>query len=181
LKKQAINTLNSNTKALNPSYQQLIRKPAHWLAFGFGAGLAPKAPGTFGTLVAIPFYLLLQPLSLEIYLLVVALAFALGIYLCGTTAKDLNHHDHSGIVWDEMVGYWLTMVLVPVHWLWIVIGFLLFRFFDIVKPWPIRWFDRRVHGGFGIMLDDIIAAIFAALLLQLCYFVLVKQLALSIF
>jgi len=89
--------------------------------------------------------------------------------LCGVTAKAQNCHDHRGIVWDEMVGYWLTMLYAPSHWVWMVVGFVLFRFFDIVKPWPIRWLDRRVHGGFGIMIDDILAAMFALLLLQGSY------------
>ena len=139
-----------------------MRKPAHLLAFGFGSGLLPKAPGTYGTLVGIPIYLLIQPLPLIYYSVIVVLAFAIGIWLCEVTSRDLGVHDHGGIVWDEIVGYLVTMALAPSGWLWVVAGFLLFRLFDILKPWPIRWFDQRVEGGLGIMLDDLIAGLFAA-------------------
>ncbi len=137
-----------------------------FLAFGFGSGLAPAAPGTAGTLAAIPIYLLLQPLGLTTYLLVTALVVVLGISLCDTAARQLGVHDHPAIVWDEIAGYLLTMVAAPAGWLWPLIGFILFRIFDIAKPWPIRWVDRRVSGGFGIMLDDVLAAVPAALILQ---------------
>jgi len=144
------------------------RNPWHFLAFGFGAGAMPVAPGTFGTLIAVPVYLLLAPLSWPYYLLVVLLLLLLpGIWLCHVTARDIGVHDHSGIVWDEIVGYLLTMAAAPPGWLWIVLGFILFRVFDIVKPWPIRLADQRVSGGFGIMLDDVIAALYAWLVLQL--------------
>ncbi|MET0064723.1 MAG: phosphatidylglycerophosphatase A [Candidatus Thiodiazotropha sp.] len=139
--------------------------PVHLLAFGFGSGLTPKAPGTFGTLVGVPAYLLLQPLSPVYYGFVVAAAFLAGIWLCGRTSRDLGVHDHGGIVWDEIVGYLVTMLWAPPGWLWMIMGFVLFRVFDIFKPWPIRWFDQKVSGGFGIMLDDLIAGLFAAALL----------------
>jgi len=139
-----------------------LRKPYQLLAFGFGSGLAPKAPGTFGTLAAVPLYLLLQPLPLSLYLLVVAIGFVAGIWICEATSRDLGVHDHGGIVWDEIIGYWVTMSLAPAGWWWLAIGFLLFRFFDILKPWPIGWLDRRVMGGFGIMLDDLVAGLYAA-------------------
>lgn len=144
----------------------LLRHPLQWLAFGFGSGLLPKAPGTCGTLAAIPLYWLMQDLSPAVYGLVVAAGFLLGIYLCGMAARALDTHDHPGIVWDEMVGYWLTMFLAPAGWQWIVLGFFLFRVFDIFKPWPISWFDRRVKGGLGIMLDDVVAAAYAFACLQ---------------
>jgi len=134
------------------------RNPVHFLAFGGGAGAMPVAPGTFGTLVAIPLYLLLQPLSLLYYLLTLAIMTLFGIWLCGRTAADIGVHDHGGIVWDEIVGYLLTMIAAPPGWLAVVLGFALFRLFDIVKPWPIRLADRHVGGGFGIMLDDVLAA-----------------------
>lgn len=149
-----------------PSLVYLFRHPAQWLAFGFGSGLAPKAPGTFGTLAAIPFYWFMRDLSLPVYLFLIAATFLVGVYLCEVAAREQQVHDHPGIVWDEMVGYWLTMTLAPAGWVWIVAGFLLFRFFDILKPWPIGWLDRRVRGGLGIMLDDILAAVYAGLLLQ---------------
>lgn len=145
---------------------QDLADPRRFLALGLGSGLAPVAPGTFGTLAAIPLYLLLQPLSLLSYLAVVVVSFLLGIWLCDVTARQLGVHDHPGIVWDEFVGYWITMLLVPAGWVWIVVGFILFRLFDILKPWPIRWIDKRVGGGFGIMLDDVLAGIYAWLVLQ---------------
>ena len=147
------------------------RNPVHFLAFGCGAGAMPVAPGTFGTLVAIPLYLLLQPLPLLYYLLIVAVMTVFGVWLCGRTADDIGVHDHSGIVWDEIVGYLLTMAAVPSGWLWVIAGFILFRLFDIVKPWPVSLADRNVGGGLGIMLDDIIAAVYAWVLLQLLIFV----------
>lgn len=139
----------------------------HWLAFGFGSGCSPWAPGTIGTLAAIPVYLLLQATSLWMYLLITMLMFLIGIWLCGETTKKLGVHDHSGIVWDEIVGYLVTMIAAPQGWLWIVTGFVLFRIFDILKPWPISIADKRISGGFGIMIDDIIAGIFAFTALQI--------------
>ncbi|MEW8428113.1 MAG: phosphatidylglycerophosphatase A, partial [gamma proteobacterium symbiont of Ctena orbiculata] len=121
-----------------------------------------KAPGTYGTLVGVLLYLLMQPLPLLSYILLVALGFVAGLWLCQRAAEDLGVHDHSGIVWDEMVGYLAAMAFAPPGWIWIVIGFLLFRLFDIFKPWPIRWIDRRVKGGLGIMLDDLAAGIYSA-------------------
>jgi|TARA_B110000977_G_C10992173_1_gene460364 phosphatidylglycerophosphatase A len=149
------------------SAREILSNPIHCLAFGFGSGLAPKAPGTFGTLLAVPLYLLLSQLSLLPYILVVVIAFAIGIYLCGRTATDLGVHDHPGIVWDEFVGFWITMIAAPAGWLWVVIGFILFRLFDIWKPWPIRFFDKNVESGLGIMIDDVLAGIYALLVLQL--------------
>ena len=145
----------------------VFRNPIHFLAFGLGSGTAPVAPGTFGTLAAIPFYLLLDQLSLPLYLLAVMLAFGVGVYLCERTSKDLGVHDHGGIVWDEFVGLWITMVVAPPGWWWLLVGFLLFRLFDIWKPFPIGWLDKHVHGGLGIMLDDAVAGSFAWLLLQI--------------
>ncbi len=144
-----------------------LKNPVHLLAFGFGSGLSPKAPGTVGTIAAIPLYGLLQLLPLSYYLAALLAAALLGIYLCGKTARDLQVHDHPGIVWDEFVGFWLTMLAAPAGWLWIVAGFLFFRLFDIWKPWPISWLDKSVEGGLGIMLDDILAGIYAAICLQL--------------
>lgn len=142
------------------------RNPVHFLAFGLGSGAAPKAPGTFGTLAAVPLYLLIEPLSASYYAAFLLVTFLLGIYLCGKTSADMGVHDHGGIVWDEFVGYWITMFLAPQGWSWIVLGFLLFRFFDIVKPWPIGWADKKVDGGLGIMLDDVLAGIMAFVCLQ---------------
>ena len=136
---------------------RLLANPVHLLSLGFGSGLSPVAPGTFGTLAAIPLYLLLQPLSISLYLGLTIGGFLVGIWLCGKTSQELGEHDHSGIVWDEIIGYLVTMAWVPLHWQWVVVGFVLFRIFDILKPWPIKWIDHRVSGGFGIMLDDLLA------------------------
>jgi phosphatidylglycerophosphatase A len=144
-----------------------MSNPVHFLAFGLGSGLAPKAPGTMGTLAAIPLYLLLVQLPLGLYVSVLLMTAITGVYLCGKTAADLQVHDHPGIVWDEFVGYWLTMLMAPAGWLWIVVGFVLFRLFDILKPWPISWLDKHVSGGLGIMLDDLLAGVFALICLQL--------------
>ncbi|WP_333607793.1 phosphatidylglycerophosphatase A family protein [Arsukibacterium sp.] len=143
-----------------------LRQWQHFLALGFGSGLAPKAPGTFGTLAAVPFIVLFAMLGDVAYLGFVLCGSLLGVYICGKAAADVGEHDHGAIVWDEIIGFALTMLFVPLSWLTLLLGFALFRFFDIVKPWPIRWFDRRVHGGLGIMLDDVLAAIPAWLILQ---------------
>jgi phosphatidylglycerophosphatase A len=160
--------------AKNPKIEGLNRKvltnPVHFLAFGFGSGLAPFAPGTFGTLAAIPLYLLMTSLSLPLYLVIVAVVSIVGIWICGKSSEMLGVHDHSGIVWDEFAGYFVTMIAAPAGWIWIVIGFILFRLFDIWKPWPISVLDKQVHGGFGIMVDDILAGIFALIGLQLIYY-----------
>jgi phosphatidylglycerophosphatase A len=144
-----------------PTPASVWRNPIHFLAFGFGSGAAPRAPGTFGTLAALPFVLLWQQLPPGGYSLVLVLSTLLGIWLCHRTSVDLGVHDHGGIVWDEFVGLWIALWLAPTGWAWLLAGFLLFRLFDIWKPWPIGWVDRRVHGGLGIMLDDIIAGFMA--------------------
>ncbi|MCP1676612.1 phosphatidylglycerophosphatase A [Natronocella acetinitrilica] len=147
-----------------------LANPVHFLALGFGSGLSPKAPGTMGTLAAIPLYLLVAMLPFWAYLLVTALVCVVGVWICDRAARDFGVHDHPAIVWDEVAGFLVTMIAVPLGLVWVVLGFLLFRFFDIIKPWPIRWLDRHVHGGFGIMIDDIIAGVFAALVLHLIVF-----------
>jgi len=147
---------------------RLLLHPLDFLSLGFGSGLVPAAPGTAGTLVAIPVYLLMQSfaLALATYLAVVAVLFIAGIGLCSHTAGRLGVHDHPAIVWDEIVGYLVTMSLAPAGWLWVAAGFALFRLFDVLKPWPIRWLDTHIHGGFGIMLDDLVAGLCAAAALQ---------------
>jgi phosphatidylglycerophosphatase A len=146
----------------------MLRNPLHFLSLGFGSGLSPYAPGTMGTLIAIPLYLLLSQLELFAYLLVILSGFILGVYLCHYTSKALGVHDHAGIVWDEIIGYWITMIAVPaINWQWILAGFVLFRFFDIVKPWPVKLADKRVPGGFGIMIDDVLAGLYAFSCIQI--------------
>ena len=150
----------------HPVPDSVWRNPIHFLAFGCGSGTVDKAPGTFGTLAAIPLYLLIQDLPVGDYFLLLILAALAGIFICGKTSHDLGVHDHSGIVWDEFVGYWITMWMAPEGWAYIILGFILFRIFDIWKPWPISLADKHVHGGFGIMFDDILAGIFAFFALQ---------------
>ena len=147
---------------------KILKNPIHFLAFGFGSGLSPKAPGTFGTLTAIPIYLvLIQYVNSPFYLIIVVLMSVIGFWLCGKTAEDLGVHDHPGIVWDEIVGFLITMFQAPLGWVWVLVGFALFRVFDILKPWPINWLDKKVEGGVGIMLDDILAGVFAWVVLQI--------------
>lgn len=147
--------------------RSVFRNPIHFLAFGFGSGLLPKMPGTYGTVAAIPLYLLLVHLSLTWYVVATLLLIAFAIYASHVTARDLGVHDYPGIVIDEIVGYLLTMVAIPFGWFWIVSGFVLFRVFDIWKPWPIRWLDRHVSGGLGIVVDDLLAAVYAWVVLQI--------------
>jgi len=126
------------------SAQTIFSSPTHLFAFGFGSGLAPIAPGTAGTLAAIPIYLLIEGLSLPLYLGFILISFLFGVVICGRTGDALGEHDHGGIVWDEFVGFWITMIAAPSGWIWIALGFILFRIFDIWKPWPINWADQKV-------------------------------------
>lgn len=144
-----------------------LKKFSHFCALGFGLGLVPKAPGTFGTFAAIPFILLtmMSPLWLQ---LIVALAICgIGIWFCDVASHDAGVHDHPSIVWDEIAGFYITMIGAAISWQTLLVGFILFRFFDIVKPWPIKLLDKHVKGGFGIMVDDILAGIFSLGCLQL--------------
>ena len=134
----------------------------HFLAFGFGTGLAKKAPGTWGTLAGLVVMPLLYMLPLIWALVFIVLAGVFGVWLCGRVADDLGVHDHGGIVWDEMVGIWMTLILLPNTWQWWVLGFVLFRVLDILKPWPISVLDRKVAGGLGIMVDDMLSGVIAA-------------------
>lgn len=155
-----------NQPPLRPA-PDLLRHPVQLLAFGFGSGLFPRAPGTAGTLLAIPLYLLFAQWSLLHYTGLVVLTALLGIWICNVASRQLQVHDHPGIVWDEFVGFWITMWAVPLDWKWIIAGFVVFRLYDIVKPWPVRALDRKVGGGFGIMIDDIVAGVMACLTLHL--------------
>ncbi len=157
-----LNTVGKNQ--LTP--KEILRDPVLFLAFGFGSGLAKKAPGTFGTLAAIPVYGLLLQTNDWLYSVLTVLATLIGIWICGVAAKKLEEHDFGGIVWDEIAGFLITMWLIPFTWPALIGGFILFRFFDILKPWPIKVVDKRVAGGLGIMLDDVLAGIFAAVVLR---------------
>lgn len=149
-----------------PSWRFLVSHPAHFVAFGFGAGLAPFAPGTFGTLLAFPIYWGLAPwLEPAAWALLLGALFWLGVWACGRTGRALGVHDHGGMVIDETVAFLLVLFLTPDTLSWQAFAFLLFRLFDILKPPPIRHFDRTMQGGLGVMVDDIIAAFFALLCL----------------
>lgn len=138
-----------------------LKNPTHFLAFGLGSGAIARAPGTWGSLAAIPLWLTFFWLPSPAYWLVVGVAFVLGIWLCGKTAEDLKVHDHGGIVWDEFVGMWIVLGAMPGTVQGVLIGFLLFRLFDIAKPWPINYLDERLPGGLGIMVDDVLAGFMA--------------------
>ena len=141
----------------------MLKNPVLFLAFGFGTGLAKKAPGTFGTLAALPFLWLSADWSTQNYIWMILSMSILGVVICGKASHILKVHDHGGIVWDEIVGYIITMFLVTITPTNLAIGFAYFRLFDIWKPWPIKWCDKNVQGGMGIMLDDILAGIIACL------------------
>ena len=154
-----------------PNIRLLLSHPANFFALGFGSGLAKKAPGTFGTLVGLPLFWLISSYPMAIQISIISVLFAIGIYFCTFTGKAIGVVDHGSIVWDEIVGFSVTMLAAPPNWYWLVTGFVLFRLFDIWKPWPIREADHRLQGGFGIMLDDVIAGAFAAALLLVLIYV----------
>jgi phosphatidylglycerophosphatase A len=151
---------------ISPDARFLLQHPAHFLALGFGSGLAPKAPGTFGTLVGLALYPAIMSLALPLQLTIVAALFLAGIPICGKTGSSLGVSDHGSIVWDEIVAMLLVLAFTPPHWAWWLAAFALFRLFDIWKPAPIRQLDARLKGGFGVMLDDLLAAIYAIAALQ---------------
>lgn len=143
-----------------------LSNPWYLLATGFGSGLSPIIPGTIGSLAAIPFWLLMYYLFPDwLRWFVISCSFSIGIIICQQISNNIQFHDHSSIVWDEFVGMWVSLMALPIiNWRFGLIAFLLFRFFDILKPWPISWFNKRIYGGFGIMLDDILASIFVIII-----------------
>jgi phosphatidylglycerophosphatase A len=164
--------ISDNTRVgpgwIEPDWRLLLSHPAHLVSFGFGSGLARIAPGTFGTLVGFPLYWLLAPLLPDLYfMLVLVLAFAIGVWLCDITGKALGVPDYGGIVWDEIVSFMLVLFFTPHGWYWSLLAFVLFRIFDIVKPPPIRYFDSNWHGGLGVMFDDLLAAGYTLMCLAL--------------
>jgi len=146
-----------------------LANPIQFLALGFGSGLAPKAPGTFGTLAAVPLFLLMSSLSPLFYALLVLVVCISGIYICGKAAKDVGVHDHGAIVWDEFAGFFITMFMIPVSWQSVLVGFILFRIFDIAKPWPISVADKKLTGGFCIMFDDVLAGLFSLVIMHVIF------------
>jgi phosphatidylglycerophosphatase A len=162
--KQTYHKQQAKTKGIDLS--SVWHNPLHFVTCGFGLGLLP-APGTFGTLLGVVFYLLLHPLPLWAYLTIVAVLNIAGIFMCDKVNKDLNTDDHPAAVWDEVAAFPIVMIAVPFTWYWIVIGFILFRLIDIFKPGPIGWLDRHVHGGFGVMIDDVAAALVSLAIVQI--------------
>lgn len=171
--RSSLSATATSADPLKPTPRAILTSPVHLLAFGLGTGLAPKAPGTFGTLLGLPLWWLLSGLNLYGYLAVTAALFGFGCWLCGESARRLGEHDVPGIVFDEVVGFLITAApLLPAFgesrfpiWAWLAAAFALFRLFDIWKPWPIRRLDAEVPGGFGIMLDDALAGIYGAAVL----------------
>ena len=146
-----------------PDFKFLFAHPAHLVAFGFGTGLAPKAPGTVGTLLGLPLFWAIVSLAPDrpnqIILLIAAFLF--GVWACARAGRALGVPDHGGIVWDEIVAFALVLLFTPPAWAWVAIAFALFRLFDILKPWPIRLADTHLKNGFGVMFDDLLAALYA--------------------
>ena len=158
-----MSTINTDL-VLRPSWGFLLRHPAHFIAFGFGAGLAPVTPGTWGTLLALPIYWLIAPqLEAVEFLLLLAALFGAGIWACEATGRAIGIPDYRGMVWDETVAFLLVLFFMPAALAWQAAGFLLFRLFDILKPPPIRYYERTFKNGFGVMLDDLVAAFYTLL------------------
>ena len=153
---------------LRPDFKFLFAHPAHVIAFGFGTGLAPKAPGTVGTLLGLPLFWLVITLAPDLpnQIILLIAAFLLGIWACGRTGLTLGVADHGGMVWDEIVAFALVLLFTPAGWLWMALAFALFRLFDILKPWPIRQADAHLKNGFGVMFDDLLAALYAIAILK---------------
>jgi phosphatidylglycerophosphatase A len=161
-------TTSNDELKFQPGWKFVLSHPAHFLSFGFGAGLFPRSPGTAGTLVAFPLYWYLAPrLSDALFLIVLVAAFAVGVWMCDKTGRELGVSDYGGIVWDEIVAFMLVLFFTPAGFIWQLLAFSLFRLFDIWKPQPIRYFDNTWHGGLGVMFDDILAAGYALLCLAI--------------
>ena len=161
------NTIKKRQKPRTPVPTGVWRNPLYFFAFGLGSGTIPFAPGTFGTLMAIPFYLLLSPLPLIAYLIFTILFISLSSYVCERVSREIHVDDHPGMCIDEFAGFFVTMINAPHGFWWIVLGFVLFRLFDILKPWPISYIDKNIHNGFGMVLDDVVAGVFAAIIIQI--------------
>ncbi len=160
------------TQKVPATVADLLHSPANFFAFGFGTGLPPVASGTFGTLPGVLICALIGGLSIPVFLVIVVIAFVLGVWFCDSATRYLKTHDHGAIVWDEIVGMMVTMIAVPVSAGTLIAGFFLFRFFDVWKPGPVRWVDDNIHGGLGIMVDDVAAGLLACVALHLLvYFV----------
>ena len=163
-----------------PNFKFLITNPAHFFGLGFGSGLAPKAPGTFGTLIGLPLFWLIAGYALSTQLIIITALFIIGVYVCDKTGKALGVSDHGAIVWDEIVAMMLVLAFTPPAWLNWVVAFGLFRLFDIWKPFPIRQFDAALKNGFGVMFDDLLAAIYAILSLKVILWIITAFLLLNL-
>ena len=151
---------------MKPDIARLLTDFRYLLAFGLGSGLVPKAPGTAGSLVALVLFFPLHALGTLAYLGIVALALTAGVFICDHVARELGIKDPASIVLDEFVGLWIALTCLPDGWYWALVGFCLFRLFDIAKPWPVGWLDKHLEGGLGIMMDDVAAGIYALVVLQ---------------
>lgn len=149
-----------------------LLNPHHFLGFGFGSGLIPFMPGTMGSIAAIPLIVAMSYLPLSLFILVTLMAAIIGIRICEQVSADLGVHDHGAIVWDEIAGMMIVFIAIPISWHSLLIGFALFRFFDILKPWPISFIDKNIHGGWGIMLDDLVAGLMALACIHGIYWLL---------
>ena len=159
--------IKTKRKISPPIPEAVWSNPLYFIAFGLGSGTIPFAPGTFGTLMAIPFYLLLAPLSIPLYSIFVVLFTAVSMLICHRIISEIHVEDHPGMCIDEFAGFFVTMIGAPHGWMWVALGFILFRLFDIWKPWPIYIMDKNIHGGFGMVLDDVIAGLYGLIVLQL--------------
>jgi len=157
----------SGTSTPSQSPTVLLRHPAGWLASGFGSGFSPRAPGTVGTVVALLPWLWLRMLRLPFYAIVIVVAFAIGVWASAWVVRRSGVQDPQVVVWDEFVGVWIALAAAPAGWIWMLAGFALFRLFDIWKPWPVSWADEKLHGGLGVMLDDVFAGVYALIIMQL--------------
>jgi phosphatidylglycerophosphatase A len=165
--------MNSGSAAVKPNLRFVFRHPAHFIAFGAGAGLSPVAPGTFGTLLALPLFNWLAPqLAPWTFLVLVVGLFWLGVWASSVTGRALGVADHGGMVWDETVAFLLVLFFVPVTGYWQAFAFLIFRLFDILKPPPIRYYDRALKNGFGVMWDDLLAAGYTLLVMAVAFAVI---------
>ncbi len=160
----------SATPSVSPKH--LLRHPAGWIASGFGSGFSPFAPGTVGSAAALLPWLWLRSFALPFYGFAIVLAFAIGVWASAWVVRRSGVQDPQVVVWDEFVGVWIALAAAPSGWIWMLGGFALFRLFDIWKPWPVSWADEKLHGGLGVMLDDVIAGIYALIVLQLAAFCL---------
>ena len=165
------NNLQSRSKIIPPFPAAVWSNPLYFIAFGFGSGRSPYAPGTVGTIAAIPLYLLLSYLPLTAYIAFLVVFIAFTSWLSERISKETGTHDHPGMNIDEFVGFFVTMTAAPAGWQWILLGFALFRFFDIVKPWPISYADKHIHNGFGMILDDVLAGIYSLIIIQICAYI----------